>query len=63
MLSEIGGKNASVPSLRSNLTRTIQYVKEFAPDGDFQAACEAYLLSLGITADEITAIKENMIEK
>ena len=63
VLSEIGGKNASVPSLRSNLTRTMQYVKEFAPDGDFQAACEAYLLSLGITADEITAIKENMIEK
>ena len=62
LFSTIGGKNASAKSLKGNLKLTAKLIQESAPDGSFTEACEAYLLSIGITADEIAAIRANLVE-
>lgn len=60
-LSEIGGGvNTNVPSMMSNLDVMYDNIQAYAPNGTFAEACEAFVLSLGITQSEIDSIRANL---
>lgn len=60
-LSEIGGGvNTNVPSMMSNLDVMYDNIQAYAPNGTFAEACEAFVLSLGITQSEINSIRSNL---
>ena len=54
--------NASVSAIRNNITSTYNYISGF--DGDsFSEKTENYLLSIGITPEEIQTIKDLLLEE
>ena len=60
-LSEIGGTtNTDVPNMMNNLDIMYDNIQAYAPNGTFAEACEAFVLSLGITQVEIDSIRANL---
>ncbi|MBO4934262.1 MAG: bacterial Ig-like domain-containing protein [Clostridia bacterium] len=63
-LSEWGGGGISASGHTKLLTRTMDWLQEtYAPEGTLKEAVEGYLLSAGLTADEISAVRANMLER
>ena len=62
-LSKIASSDDVKPSdmIRVNLIPTMDYIKSFGGNS-FMKSCENFLLSLGITRDEINAIRSIMLE-
>ena len=54
--------NASVSAIRSNIQATYDYIKTFKGDS-YAERTENYLLSIGITAEEIQAIRDILLEE
>ena len=54
--------NASISAIRSNIQATYDYIKTFKGDSYAEKA-ENYLLSIGITAEEIQAIRDILLEE
>ena len=62
-LSEWGGGGLTATGHVSTLNRTISWLQtNYAPGGTLQQSVEAYLLAAGLTAEEIAAIRANMLE-
>ena len=62
LTSFAGGSSRTIKS-NEGVTKTTKWlIDNYAPGGTLQEACEGYLLAIGITADEITAIRKNMLE-
>lgn len=62
-LGRIGGNgSANVPTMMSYVDQMYNGIQSYAPDGTFAEACEAFMLSIGITQDEIDTIRELMLE-
>lgn len=62
-LSEWGGGNLSASGHTRLLINTMDWLQEtYAPEGTLKEAVEGYLLDAGLTADEISAIRKNMLE-
>ena len=58
-----GGVSAStVAELVSCLGETYRYVQSFAPQGTYAEACEAFLLHIGVTAEELSSIRSILLE-
>ncbi len=53
--------NASISALRNNIDATYHYLNKL-PGDTFAESVEYYLLSCGITAEEIQAIRDNLTE-
>ena len=63
-LSEWGGGNLSASGHTRLLINTMDWLQEtYAPEGTLKEAVEGYLLAAGLTADEISAIRANMLER
>ncbi len=45
-----------------NFAGLYEGVQSYAPDGTFADACEAYMLSIGVTQNEVDSIRELMLE-
>jgi hypothetical protein len=54
--------NASISALRSNLRATYDYISQTFEGESFSVKVEKYLLSCGMTAEEIAAIRDNLCE-
>lgn len=54
--------NASIDALRSNISATYDYISKSYQGENFAEKVEKYLLSCGMTADEIAAIRDNLLE-
>ena len=54
--------NASVQGIKSNITATFDYIKTF-PGSGIAEKTENYLLEIGITPEEIQAIKDILLEE
>ncbi|MBQ8410009.1 MAG: tyrosine-protein phosphatase [Clostridia bacterium] len=54
--------NASVSAIRSNIRATYDYIRTFKGDS-FAEKTENYLLSIGITAEEIQTIRDLLLEE
>ena len=54
--------NASISAIRSNIQATYDYIKTFKGESYAEKA-ENYLLSIGITAEEIQAIRDILLEE
>lgn len=54
--------NASVAAIKSNIQATFDYIKTFKGSGIAEKT-ENYLLSIGITAEEIQAIRDILLEE
>ena len=54
--------NASIDALRSNISVTYDYISKSYQGETFAEKVEKYLLSCGMTADEIAAIRDNLLE-
>ncbi|MBQ6552954.1 MAG: tyrosine-protein phosphatase [Clostridia bacterium] len=62
-LSEWGGGGLSAEGHVSLLNRTISWIQtNYAQGGTLQESIEAYVLAAGLSADEIAAIRANMLE-
>ena len=62
-LSASGGSDsANVPLMIKYVDDMYNGIQSYAPSGTFADACEAFILSLGITQTEIDTIKELMLE-
>ena len=62
-LGRIGGSaSANVPLMMGVFEEMYDGIQSYAPDGTFAEACEAFMLSVGITQDEIDTIRELMLE-
>ena len=57
-----GGASANVPTMMNYVDEMYDGIQSYAPDGTFAEACEAFMLSVGITQDEIDTIRELMLE-
>ena len=55
--------NANVPTMQNNIVATYNYINNNYKGGDFSEKVENYLLSTGITAEEIQAIRDNLLEE
>ena len=68
MMSRLGkrpednGKSAAY-MVSMPFTALYKYIKNFQPKKTMQENAEAYMLSIGVTAQEIASIKENMLEE
>ena len=59
ILSSIGGAtNANVQDLMGNMEIMYTNIQAYAPNGTFAEACEAFMLNIGITQEEIDSIKD-----
>ena len=54
--------NASIDAVRSNISATYDYISKSYQGETFAEKVEKYLLSCGMTADEIAAIRDNLLE-
>ena len=54
--------NASIDALRSNISATYDYISKSYQGESFAEKVEKYLLSCGMTSDEIAAIRDNLLE-
>lgn len=54
---------ASMLSLTDRFTETVGYILMDTGKRDFQEACEAYLLAVGVTQEELDSIKNIMLEE
>lgn len=62
--SEIGTKGgALMQQLAIKMVGTIEYIKLEMQTEDLQAACEKFLLQIGVTQEEIDSIKEILLEE
>ena len=61
-LGRIGGNGANVTHLMNEVDKMYNGIQTYAPDGTFAEACEAFMLSVGITQAEIDTIRELMTE-
>ena len=62
-LSEWGGGGLSAEGHVSLLNRTISWLQtNYAQGGTLQESVEAYVLAAGLSADEVAAIRANMLE-
>lgn len=62
-LSAVCGTDTTVSYMMSAFHELCNKVQEYAPNGSFADACEAYMEQyLGITQSEIDAIRSNMLE-
>ena len=62
-LSAWGGSSNTAVGHTGLLTRTMNWLQDnYAPGGTFSEACEGYLLATGLTAEEISLIRANMLE-
>lgn len=55
--------NASVEAIRSNLTNTYNYINNNYEGNNFAERTENYLLSIGITPEEIQTIRDLLLEE
>ena len=63
-LSDWGGGGISASGHLNQIGKTKNWIQEtYAPEGTLKEACEGYLLAAGLTAEEITAIRGNMLER
>lgn len=62
-LSLYGGGGYSAYEYVTYLNNMIDWVQQtYAPEGTLKEAVEGYLLAAGVTADEIAAVRENLLE-
>ena len=55
--------NASIEAIRNNITATYNYIKDNYEGDTFAERTENYLLSIGITAEEIQTIRTLLLEE
>ena len=55
--------NAGIDAIRNNIKSTYDYISENYEGGSFAEKTENYLLSIGITAEEIQSIRDIMLEE
>ena len=53
---------ASPTHMVNTFTNTFGYLAMYGDSMSFTESCEAYLLEIGVTAEEIAAIRSNMLE-
>jgi hypothetical protein len=41
---------------------TYRYIQSFVPKGTYAEACEAFLLHIGLTAEELSSIRSILVE-
>ena len=61
-LGRIGGNGANVTQLMNEVDKMYNGIQSWAPNGTFAEACEAFILSRGISQEEIDTIRELMTE-
>ncbi|MBO4583880.1 MAG: tyrosine-protein phosphatase [Clostridia bacterium] len=62
LTSFAGGSSRTIKS-NEGVTKTTKWlIDNYAPGGTLKDACEGYLLAIGVTADEIAAIRGNLLE-
>ncbi|MBQ1211013.1 MAG: tyrosine-protein phosphatase, partial [Clostridia bacterium] len=61
-LGRIGGNGANVAQLMNEVDKMYNGIQSWAPNGTFAEACEAFILSRGISQEEIDTIRELMTE-
>ena len=62
-LSHYGGGGIAVVGYIQNLINMIDWVQEtYAPNGTLKEACAGYLRAAGVTDEQITAIRANLLE-
>lgn len=57
-----GGASANVPQMMNYVETMYQNIQAYAPEDTFAEACESFVLSLGITQEEIDTIRDLMTE-
>lgn len=65
LLSELGSTNdnlTTVSLVSNHFTQLYNGIRSYAPEGTFADACEAFMLSIGITQTEINTIRTMLIE-